>query len=82
MLKKAVQRGPSKVRDAMNKERQVCARRRDSEPAVSRAEASHSYPPHSSPAGTGSFPWGVRWGSERGENDADGLFQHPLEATV
>ncbi len=42
MLKKAVQQGRSEVRDAMNKERQVCTRLRDGEPAASRAEASRS----------------------------------------
>jgi len=27
---------------------------------------------------TGDVPSGVRWGSERCENDAGGLFQHPV----
>ncbi len=54
----AVQRGRSEVRDAMNKERQVCAGRRDGEPAVSRAEASHSYPPAPRLPGQTLFPWG------------------------
>ena len=41
----AVQQGRSEVRDAKNNERHACGRRRDGEPAVSRAEASRSYPP-------------------------------------
>ncbi|MBI4002370.1 MAG: hypothetical protein HY348_11375 [Nitrospira defluvii] len=41
----AVQQGRSEVRDAMNKERQVRARRRGSEPAVSWVEASRCDPP-------------------------------------
>jgi len=56
MLKKAVQQGHSEVHDAKHNERHVCGRRRGGEPAVSRAEASPSYPPHPEPAGTGSVP--------------------------
>ena len=37
MMKKLVQQGRSEAHGATNKERQVCARRRDGEPAVSQA---------------------------------------------
>jgi hypothetical protein len=57
MLKKAVQQGRSEVRDAKNNERHACGRRRGGEPAVSRADASHSYPPTPSLPRQALFPW-------------------------
>src|SRR5687768_7468013 len=60
MLKKALQQGRSEVRDAKNNERHVCGRRRDGEPAVSWRRIVTFLPAHPEPAGTGSFPMGVR----------------------
>ncbi len=56
MVKKAVQRGHSEVHGAKNNERHAW-RRRDGEPAVSRAEASRSYPPAPRLMGQTLFPW-------------------------
>ncbi|MCE3224336.1 MAG: hypothetical protein K0S58_2516 [Nitrospira sp.] len=58
MLKKTVQQGRSEVHGAKHNERHVCGRRRDSEPVVSWAEASRSYPPTPSLPGQALFPWG------------------------
>jgi hypothetical protein len=44
MMKKLVQQGRSEAHGAMRKERHVCARRRDGEPAVSQARA-YSFSP-------------------------------------
>jgi hypothetical protein len=44
MLKKVVQQGRSEAHGAMRKERHVCARRRDGEPAVSQARRHHFSP--------------------------------------
>ena len=59
-------RGRSEVRDAKNNERHACGRRRGGEPAVSRAEASRSYPPTPSLPGQALFPMGY----VEGLNDA------------
>ncbi len=53
----SVQQGQSEVRDAMNKERHVCARRRGGEQTVSWTEVSHSYPPTPSLPGQALVPW-------------------------
>ncbi len=60
MVKKAVQRGRSEVRDAKNHERHVCGRRRDGEPAVSWRRIVTVSPAHLEPAETGSVPMAVR----------------------
>ena len=59
-LKKVVQRGRSEVHGAKDNERHLCGRRREGEPALSRAEASPSYQPAPSLLGQALFPVGVR----------------------
>jgi hypothetical protein len=59
MVKQVVRQGRSELRDAMNKERPVCARRRDGEPALSRAEGATFFPAHPEPAETAPFAGGT-----------------------
>ena len=71
--------GVSEERE-VNKERHVCARRRNGEPAVSWRRRVTFLPARPEPAETGSFPMAVRGAPEQSEKAARGLFQHPVRA--